>query len=209
MKALLLKDFYMTLKYCKAIFLIIIIFSAAAILGEDNMFFVTYPGILAGMIPVTLLGYDEQSKWGEYCGVLPFTKAQIVSAKYLIGIIAQIAVMLIISITQFVKMQMENAFDANSFFIVIITLFIMSCASVATTLPFIFKYGSEKGRIAYYTMIGAICAGSVILPMIFDDIVWISKTNFSGTLICAIGVLLYAISWYLSIKFYKKREVKH
>lgn len=141
--------------------------------------------------------------------MLPFTKAQIVSAKYLIGIIVQIAVMLIISITQFVKMQMENTFDANSFFTVIITLFIMSCASVATTLPFIFKYGSKKGRISYYTMIGAICAGSVILPMIFDDIVWISETNFSGTLICVIGVLLYVISWYLSIKFYKKREIKH
>ena len=64
MKGLLLKDFYMAAKYCRAC-------------------------LLCGMIPVNLLAYDERSRWLEYSGTLPYTKAQIVSGKYLVGIIVQ------------------------------------------------------------------------------------------------------------------------
>lgn len=38
MKSLLLKDFYMTLKYCRAFLLIIIVFLAVSVFGDNNMF---------------------------------------------------------------------------------------------------------------------------------------------------------------------------
>lgn len=91
MKGLLIKDAYMTVKYCKSLLLICIIFFIAQYFTE-NMFFCIYISVVTGIIPVTLLGYDERSKWSEYTSVLPYSKAQIVSSKYIIGLVIQIIV---------------------------------------------------------------------------------------------------------------------
>ena len=95
MKGLLLKDWYMVVKYCKAYLLICLVFIGVSIMSDDNFFFILYPCILCGMIPVTLLGYDERSKWDQYCAALPYTKAQIVSGKYLLGMGTQIGMLLL------------------------------------------------------------------------------------------------------------------
>ena len=85
MKGLLLKDLYMVVKYCKAYLLIAVVFLAVSLMGSDNLFFIFYPCLLCGMIPVNLLAYDERSRWPQYCGTLPYTKGQIVSGKYLMA----------------------------------------------------------------------------------------------------------------------------
>ena len=84
MKGLLLKDWYMMKKYCRYYLFVSIGFIILSMMSSGNMFFIFYPCLLAGMIPVNLLGYDERSRWTEYVGTLPYTKTQIVSAKYLI-----------------------------------------------------------------------------------------------------------------------------
>ena len=89
MKGLLLKDWYMMKKYCRSYVLIAVVFIALSLVSSGNMFFVFYPCLLCGIIPVNLLGYDERSRWMQYSGTLPYTKRQIVSAKYLIGLLAQ------------------------------------------------------------------------------------------------------------------------
>ena len=88
MKGLLLKDLYMAAKYCRSILLVIVVFLSISFLGEDNLIFGFYPCLFCGMIPASLLSYDERSKWNVYCGTLPYTRAQFVSVKYLFGLCA-------------------------------------------------------------------------------------------------------------------------
>jgi len=90
MKGLLLKEWYMMKKYCKAYLLSSVVFIAVSLFSSDSLFFVFYPCLLCGMIPVYLLAYDERSRWMQYSGTLPYTKAQIVCGKYLIGLLAQL-----------------------------------------------------------------------------------------------------------------------
>ena len=92
MKGLLLKDFYMAAKYCRAFLLLVIVFLAVSIWGDENVFFVIYPVLIAGMIPVTLYSYDEREKWTLYSGTLPYTRTQFVSSKYLVGLFFETAV---------------------------------------------------------------------------------------------------------------------
>ena len=94
MKGLLLKDWYMVKTYCRAYLLIAVVFIALSFFSDNNMFFVFYPCLLCGMIPVNLLAYDERSRWTQYSGTLPYTKTQIVSGKYLIGLFAQLAILI-------------------------------------------------------------------------------------------------------------------
>ena len=127
------------------------------------------PVSFAGMIPVNLLGYDERSRWTEYVGTLPYTKTQIVSAKYLIGLFTQIALLTVICIAQGVKMGIEGTFVLKEFLLLMMLLLIMASVASSLTLPFVFKYGVEKGRGAYYVMIGVVCAGSIIATTIFKE----------------------------------------
>lgn len=208
MKGLLLKDLYMMKKYCKAYLLITVVFIAVSFASSENLFFVFYPCLLCGMIPVNLLGYDERSRWLQYSETMPYTKGQIVSAKYLIGLGTQVAVLLVTGIAQAIRMSIGGAFALGEYLVLMMLLLIMSLLASSITLPFMFKLGVEKGRMAYYIMIGIVCAGSIIASNLMSY-GFQSEIKLNGILpvICLVGVGLYALSWYLSIVFYRKREL--
>ena len=208
MKGLLLKDWYMMKKYCRYYLFVSIGFIILSTISSGNMFFVFYPCLLAGMIPVNLLGYDERSRWTEYVGTLPYTKTQIVSAKYLIGLFTQIAMLTVICIAQGVKMGIDGTFVLKEFLVLMMLLLVMASVASSLTLPFIFKYGVEKGRGAYYVMIGVVCAGSIIATTIFKEGLQNEiQLNAVLAIACIVGVAIYVVSWCLSIMFYKKREL--
>ena len=208
MKGLLLKDWYMMKKYCRYYLFVSIGFIILSMMNSGNMFFIFYPCLLCGMIPVNLLGYDERSRFTEYVGTLPYTKTQIVSAKYLIGLFTQVAMLTVICITQGVKMGIDGTFVLKEFFVLMMLLLIMASVASSLTLPFIFKYGVEKGRGAYYVMIGVVCAGSIIATKIFKEGLQ-NKIQLNAVLpiACLVGIGIYVISWYLSVVFYKKKEM--
>lgn len=76
------------------------------------------------------------------------------------------------------------------------------------SLPFIFKLGVEKGRTAYYVMIGFVCGASVLASSFLrgEFMAEIQPNAFLGIL-AAIGISVYIFSWYLSVAFFKKREI--
>ncbi len=208
MKGLLLKDLYMMVKYCRAYLLIAVVFSAVAFVDSSNLFLVFYPCILCGMIPVNLLAYDERSRWLQYSETMPYTRGQIVSGKYLIGLGAQAAMLIVTGITQAVKMNMDNVFHLKEYLILMMLLLVISLLASSISLPFMFKLGVEKGRMAYYIMIGVVCAASVLSSNLLTSEFPIQlQNNWVLPIVCLVGIGIYALSWYLSIFFYKKREL--
>ena len=206
MKGLLLKDWYMIMKYCKAYVLISLVFIGVSIMGDDNFFFILYPCILSGMIPVTLLGYDERSKWDQYCAALPYTKAQIVSGKYLIGMAAQIGMLVLSTVVQGIRMQVKGTFSWESFGSILSMLAAISFLAPAVSLPPMFRWGTEKGRMAYYISVGLICGISAFLVSVSGITVLGSLPSSTAMLLLGLASLVaYGISWYLSILFYQKR----
>lgn len=209
MKGLLLKDFYMVMKYCRSYLLIAPAFIAISFLGEGNLFFIFYPCFLCGMIPVNLLGYDERSRWLQYSGTLPYTKAQIVSSKYLIGLAAQTVIILIAGIVQVIRMKMNDIFRLDDFMVLMLMVFIMAMLFSSIGLPFIFKNGVEKGRLATYVMIVLLCFGSSMASALFgSDMQNTIQLNTFLLIFSIVGIGIYILSWYMSIVFYKKRELQ-
>lgn len=208
MKGLLLKDWYMMKKYCRSYLLIAAVFIAVSFVSDDNMFFVFYPCLLCGMIPVNLLGYDERSRWIQYSGTLPYTKTQIVSAKYLVGLLAQAAMLIVTGVVQGIKMGINGNFALNNFIMLMLLMLIVATLTSSISLPFIFKLGVEKGRTAYYVMIGFVCGASVLASSLFIGRLQVEiQLNAFLTILALAGVSVYILSWYLSIVFYKKREL--
>ena len=209
MKGLLLKDWYMMKKYCRAYLLIAVVFIAVSLFSNDNMFFVFYPCLLCGMIPVNLLAFDERSRWMQYSGTLPYTKTQIVSGKYLIGLLAQLAVLVATGVGQAVKMSVAGGFVFGDFAVLMLLMLIVSTLTSSICLPFVFKLGVEKGRTAYYIMIGFVCGASVLASSILRrQLISEIKPNLILALVAVVGICVYILSWYLSIVFFKKREIQ-
>ena len=209
MKGLLLKDWYMMKKYCRSYLFIAVVFIAVSLVSNDNMFFVFYPCLLCGMIPVNLLGYDERSRWVQYSGTMPYTKTQIVSGKYLIGLLAQLTMLVATGIAQAAKMIIAGSFVLGDFAVLMLLMLTVSMLTSSISLPFIFKLGVEKGRTAYYVMIGFVSGASVLASSLFRCQLGVEiKPNLVLAILAAIGIGIYIFSWYMSIVFYKKREIQ-
>ena len=208
MKGLLLKDWYMMKKYCRYYLFCAIGFTVLSVMSSGNMFFVFYPCMLCGMIPVNLIGYDERSRWMQYSGTMPYTKAQIVSGKYIIGLLTQLTIMLVIGAAQAVKMIIAGDFVHGELAVLMLLLLIVSTLSSSICLPFIFKLGVEKGRTAYYVMIGFVCGASALVSGLLADQPAVEiQPNIFLALLAAVSIGVYVLSWYMSIVFFKKREI--
>ncbi|MCH5204068.1 MAG: ABC-2 transporter permease [Oscillospiraceae bacterium] len=210
MKGLLLKDYYMMMKHCKLSFIISVIFIAVSLANSDNTFFLFYPFILCGIIPINLLNFDEKSRWTQYSGSLPYTKAQIVSSKYLIGLFVQIATMIFTITAHGIKMSINGGLDLEYFF-EIIMLIVTAITFSSISLPFAFKFGIEKGIMAFYLSVGVLAVISYFAFGMRE----FPQTDFQAEMeptvflvfFCLIGMAVYIISWLLSIAFYRKREL--
>ena len=208
MKGLILKDLYMTAKYFRNYVLILLLFLVVSFVQTDNLFFSFYPFMICGMIPVNLLAFDERGHWDIYCGTLPVTRDMVVSCKYLIGLIAQGSIFLISAIAQAVRIGISGPFDWSSYGLILSMMWIVSLVSSSITLPFMFKLGVEKGRMAYYVMIGVLFGGAAAFSNLYANSLQ-STMHFSIALILGViaAAAVYGLSWYLSIRFYRSREL--
>ncbi len=209
MKGLLLKDWYMMKKYCRSYLLIAAVFLTVSLVNDDNMFFMFYPCLLCGTLPVTLLAYDERSRWTQYSAALPYTKTQIVSEKYLIGLLAQVVALAVTGIVQGIKMTMTGNFALREFSVLMLLFLIITAITSSISLPLVFKLGVEKGRLAYYLMIGFAGGASVWASSFFRGQHMPEAQPYGIlALLTAVGIGAYAFSWNLSVAFFQKREVQ-
>lgn len=207
MKGLLLKDFYMIWKQLKMNFLVSIVFTVLSLFNDNNIVFAILPIMLTGAMPITLLAYDERSRWTEYCGSLPYSGSQIVSAKYLIGLIMQTVFSLAIFIVMIFRNSSFVRFTPGEDFMSVVVMFIIALMFPTICMPFSLKFGTEKGRMIYYVVVAAV-AGAVMLVMeSTDDIHEVVNSNARLMPLILIGlVVLYVLSWILSITIYNNRE---
>ncbi len=201
MKGLLLKDVYQILRYCRAYLAMSVVFIIVSAF-DGNAMFVLYPCVLGGMLPITLLAYDEKEKWEQYAGTLPVSRAQLVSVKYLLGFVIMAALAGLLLVAQGLRMAAGDAFSWQSL-IDLLCLLTVSLLAPAVVLPFVFRLGVEKGRMAYYVAIGVACG--IIVFSINGSGLQIPAA--SQPFICIGALAAYAVSWAISVNVYKKREL--
>lgn len=208
MSGLLLKEFYMAWKYCRLHLVITVLFLGLAMLGSsENLFLLVYPCALASFIPVTLQSYDTQSRWNVYFETLPTSRAQYVSAKYLIGLILGEFLLALTGLSQLLAMKLNGEGSLDQLWSLLCALQFLAIAPPALCLPLIFKWGVEKGRILFLVMIGIVFGGSAALALgVEDGGSFFLPENLSAWLLLG-AIILYALSWLLSIRLYRTREL--
>lgn len=209
MKGLLLKDWYIMKKHFRPYLLAVAVFMAVSMHTDGNMLFAFYPCILCGLIPLNLLSYDEHSRWVQYSGTLPYTRTQIVCERYLIGFLIQATLLLVIGTVQAVRMSALGVFAPGKFIVLMLLMLIISTLASSICLPLVFKLGVEKGRIAHIAVVGLfVSAGSVnAMRLRIEQITAQIQPELPLVLVAVVGIWIHLLSWYLSVVFYKKREL--
>lgn len=201
MKGLMLKDYYLFIKRCKQFLFIIAIFTILSIMDNDSSLFIMYPCVIVALLPMTLISYDERDKWEDYAFCLPYSKREMVVEKYLVGLIINVVMVFVIAL---VKGVMQGTVDLN----LIMTLGAVSLLTPAVMLPFIFKFGVEKGRIAYYVVLGVFFSFVFFFTSEeFDSskVMVISQT-VSNLILLGVSTIFYAFSMLISVRFFERRK---
>ena len=208
MTALILKDIA-TLK--KTLLLTITICVALAIYGiyENTIFMIP---LICAMIPLILtaisFGYDTKSNFEQYAFSMPIKKSSYVLSKlffaFAFGLIGSICIFILLTIQNIMTIE-------YIVFISIITL-TASILMSAIQLPFILKYGAEKGRLIMVITFFAIFALSTFLKEKSDLITKLAElfNKSSMSMICIgivlIGLIMIGLSVKSSIIIMEKKE---
>ncbi|RKI40729.1 ABC-2 transporter permease [bacterium D16-51] len=208
MKGLLLKDLYMTRKYCWMMLAFIALFTAVSFVDKENLFFQFYPVVITSILPVTILGYDEKCHWDVYGQVFPYSKKQLVSVKYLLGLILVCAMWLLLVAIQFFGSMVNQTGGQGDWWSFLLVVLSTGLLASGLMLPIIFKFGTEKGRLAFMVVIVLICAGSTGAMSLSSDISFrlsVSTSVFSLAALAASSIIFF-LSWVVSVKIYERKE---
>ena len=200
MQALILKDFYVMWKQTRVFLLVILIFSA--IPGSFNAVFAV---IYAAMLPYTAMAYDERSKWNQLAAMMPYSDRDIVLSKYVFGwlfiLAATAASLLLQAVLSLVLPAARSASPA--------ALLLALCVSVCVldlTLPLMFRFGTERGRLLMFFIIFLVCGSAGAVAGIAPDLDR-TPTLFSVLLTAALAaVVLTAASVPLSVRLHRRRR---
>lgn len=200
MKGLLLKDWYLTIKYGRVLLILTLGYGLIGVFVEGFGMFAMLPALLIALLPNTIYSYDEREKWTTYAQAFPISRAQYVTGKYLLGVIAFVIYIALLTILHLIAGTQGLA--------ELLTMLIsMSLLAAAIMMPMMFWLGVEKGRIAYFIQVGVIVALSLTLTNGGKGIAAITTLPVSEWAICLAMVVVYVLSWRLSIILYGKREL--
>lgn len=201
MKGLLLKDFYVMKRELRAFFFIIVLFTAFSFVGENNSFFMFYGLIMLPIANISLISYDERSHWDSFLETTPVSRSTAVTEKYLLTLL----LLLLWSPVVLAVYLIQSANLGNPVQAICICAY-MALFFPAVIYPFIFALGSEKGRFAYFIFIFAAMAAIAAGVSLMDRGAFVIPDELSLILLLP-PVVIYLISWRLSIALYKKRSL--
>lgn len=204
MKGLIYKDLYTVWKFYRNYVMLVLVFLAASWFNRENLFFALYPCIISGTITVSLISLDERDGWNTTCGFLPFSDAQLVVARYLMGLILLGGFFVLVIGVQMMQMVLMDGWihmeDLSAIAGMLTTLGLISPAIM---LPLIYKFGAEKGRLAYMLVVGATAGITAFLATSGRILEMEIRLTFLPLLAASLAV--YGLSCLISIWICEKR----
>lgn len=212
MKGLLLKDAYQMWCYTRWIILVSI---AMMLMGmffmkDGSNFFMLYGGLLLGMSPISLLAYDQSSRFSVCSAALPVTKEQLVGGKYLIGLCGMALAELLSMAALAAAQLLWGTVSVQITVATLIQVAMLTLLDNIILLPLFYRFGYEKAKYVYYLSIGMlgrfmgyfVSSGDSAL----DSILPANGSLLVLVVVLAVVLVLYTLSWRLSVAWYGKAE---
>ena len=202
MTGLILKDLLNLKKQAKVYLILVIFYFVYGAVFENSSMFSSMMTMVAVMIPITAMSYDERSKWDRYALTLPISRVGIVVSRYLLGVIF---IVIAFVLSMLVNLVFSKMYSTESILINLASLS-AGITVMSVIFPLLFKYGVEKGRILMMLVFFAPIAILMIVSKLgvpMPDEETIKSFIYLSPFIAAV---IFLISFYISLSIYKKKE---
>lgn len=201
MKGLLIKDWKTLVKQTKVMLAI-----TALLACVPSTYMSAFALFYAAMLPVTALAYDERAKWDELAAMMPYTAKAIVGSKYVLGLMLVLPVLALSILSRLLVLSTPIVSEDT------MSLLITACLSLilmAINLPFMFRFGVEKGRLIYIVLTCVFVITGVTYADKLADMVSGFETVMVTTvplLLLAAAVIALLLSYVISVRVYRARR---
>lgn len=198
---------------------LLIFFIMAVVMGisMDGSFIIEYLTMLAAIISIGTISFDEYDNGFAFLMTLPFDRKTYVREKYLFCLMMSAAAWCIGAVLYFigntVRRSEVNLMEELPMLIAFIPVMYLSSAIM---IPVQLKYGSEKSRIALFILFGCIAVVIFGVKPFFsgteNPITGLIQTieNLSPAIVLltviAVCALASCVSYMLSIRIMEKKE---
>lgn len=200
MIGLMKKDLYVADKTGRLLLVLAVAFS---LIPSMRSFGCTYAMMLALMIPLNSIAYDERCKWDRYAAMLPYRPEQLVWSKYLLAYLFTLLGGAVIVVSAAIQradwretLEMAALLAGSMLFV------------TALGLPALYRFGAEKGRYVMILVLGVGVGAALGLMGVFEE-----RPKLPELPLPAVALVLLALaaalsfgSFRLSVHFYKKRQ---
>ncbi len=215
MTGLLIKDWKL-LKNQGKYFLTVILFAAMMLFinsWEYTSFATSYMTFLITMFTLSSFSYDEYDNGMQFLLGLPISRKTYVREKYLFGIILAVATWTLSILMQVLFFRLQKPADYVFEFPGIFPVFLaIVFLFLGYSVPFMLKYGAEKGRtVSYGTLFGVLVLILFLSKMESFAAIEERATQVlekrTGVLVLFIISIVFLIgSYFISLKISEKKE---
>ncbi len=202
MIGLLIKDIYNIRKQALWYLATIIIFAFLSIVLKNGGFIASIGMVTAVNVPLTAIAYEEREGWQKFIVASGTKISHIVIEKYIMGLvfsfISTIALLIFFLMT-------EVAINSWLEFTISVC---MQLLTLSIAMPITFKFGVEKSRSYLMVAVFAIMVIFVALMTLFGKVLNTIVINVAliSSLLIIMALIILGVSYYISIKIYKKKE---
>ena len=202
------KDLFMIKNNYKTILIALAIYVFYSIQFDMDMtFFLPFMGL---MICISTFSYDDYNNWHTYATSLPQGKINIIKSKYITTICITTVLTIISILFSFIISSVRGTLNIDESLSTIMGELIAIILMMSVLFPILFKYDSEKGRIAMITigfgMFGVIILLSKVVKIEIPESLINFLDSYFIIIFIIVSIILIAISYYVSKKVYLKRE---
>lgn len=144
MIGLILKDLIQMKRIIKTLAGLALLYVLIAFFQGSSEIVVSLSVMVCVITGINSLGTDEQSKWNQYALTLPFDRASLVIAKYIMLLIMSCISAVAVMLLELCISRMAGGI--STLLVVGGVSFIGSLLSMSLMLPLIYKFGIEGGR---------------------------------------------------------------
>ena len=215
MKGLLIKDIRTIMQQKTTLMLMWLVGVFMLFTYDSYEFSITYIMFVSGTLTMTTISYDDFNKGMTFLMTLPITRSMYVKSKYVFMLLNLLVNAVVISVLSMIAVQVRKMpMGLND---VLFTTTIAVCCLMlflSVILPFLFKFGAEKGRVVMFIMVGAITAIAFAITKVApkanmgDLVAKLQQLSLPVVMviIVAIALCLLMVSMSISSSIIKKKE---
>lgn len=202
MKAFLVKDLYALRESGVLLFLILVIAIVVNAIGntENSVFLASYVTAISSVLVLNTIAYDEMDNGYAFLMTMPASRLEYVAEKYISALGASLAGSLIIFVCSGEKQLL-----------LYIAVFCSMVFLQAVLIPVMFRFGTQKGRVALLFLF-VLCFGGIFLLREYAEIepalmrlqeLSAAALGFAGLGTAAVCM---AVSFFCSVRIMQKKE---